>query len=245
LTEAICAIHRQSRGTYGVPRIHATLAGQGIRVGRKRVARLMHASGLSGRRRPRRIRTTVIDRQATPAPNLVQRHFTPDAPNRLWVSDITHIPTQEGWLYLATELDCYSRKVVGWSLADHLRTELPLQALLMAIARRRPRPGQLIHHSDQGCQYTSHAYQATLAAHGIRPSMSRPGQCYDNAVAESFFATLKAELVDRQIWASREEVARAIFEWIEVFYNRQRIHSALSYRSPEAYEKEVALSPTA
>jgi len=239
LTEVIGAIHRQSRGTYGVPRVHALLAQRDIHVGQKRVARLMAAAGLSGQRRPRRVRTTVVDDSATPAPNLVDRHFTPEAPNQLWVSDITYIPTQEGWLYLATALDCCSRKVVGWSLADHLRTELPLSALRMAIQRRRPLPGQLVHHSDRGCQYTSAAYQAELAAHGITSSMSRRGDCYDNAVAESFFATLKAELVHRQVWTTRDAAARAVFEWIEVFYNRQRIHSTLGYRTPDAYEREV------
>lgn len=246
LTEEIRAIHQESRGTYGIPRIHATLAHRGVHVGRKRIARLMTAAGLSGQRRPRRVRTTVVDDAATPAPNLVDRHFTPDEPNWLWVSDITYVPTQEGWLYLATELDCFARKVVGWSLGDNLRTELPLGALRMAITRRRPRRGRLVHHSDQGCQYTSNAYQAELEAHGITASMSRRGECYDNAVAESFFATLKAELVHRYVWPTREAAARAIFEWIEVFYNRQRIHSALGYRTPEAYEREeVSLSPTA
>lgn len=232
-------IHKKSRGTYGVPRIHAELVARKEHVSRKRVARLMAAAGLTGGRRPRRVRTTVADENAIPAPNLVNRDFTPEALNRLWVADITYIPTREGFLYLATELDCCSRKIVGWSLADHLRTELPLDAFRMAVTRRRPKRGQLMHHNDQGCQYTSHAYQAELAAHGVTPSMSKRGDCYDNAVAESFFATLKTELVYRQDWATRKEAARAAFEWIEVFYNRQRIHSSLGYRTPEDFEREV------
>ena len=161
----------------------------------------------------------------------------------LWVSDITYIPTLEGWLYLATELDCWSRKIVGWALADHLRTELPLAALRMAVQRRRPQAGRLTHHSDQGCQYTSHDFRAELSAQGITASMSRRGDCYDNAVAESFFATLKAELVYREVWETRSDAAQAIFEYIEAFYNRQRIHSTLGYRTPEAFEREKGVVP--
>ena len=239
LKEAIGEIHATSRGTYGTPRIHATLARRGVHIGQKRVARLMAELGVSGQRRPRRVHTTVVDAAATPAPNLVDRDFTPETVNRLWVADITYIGTQEGWLYLATELDCCSRKVVGWSLADHLRTELPLAALRMAIARRRPVRGELCHHSDQGSQYTSGDYQEELTVHGITASMSRRGDCYDNAVAESFFATLKAELVHRQVWPTRAAAERAVFEYIEVFYNRQRLHSTLGYRTPEAFEQEV------
>jgi transposase InsO family protein len=240
LTAQIREIHQQSRGTYGSPRVHAALRQREVRVGHNRVARLMGEAGLSGTRRPRRrIQTTVVDPGANPAPNLVNRDFTPQAPDRLWVGDITYIPTLEGWLYLADLLDCCSRKVVGWSLADHLRTDLPLAALRMAITARRPSPGRLVHHSDRGSQYTSAEYQNELAAHGITASMSRRGNCFDNAVAESFFATLKAELVHRCLWLTKAEAARAIFEWIEVFYNRQRLHSTLGNRTPEAYEREV------
>ena len=244
LTGRIREIHQQSRRTYGVPRIHATLAAAGTRVGRKRVVRLMRAAGLSGLSGgPHRMRTTTVDDQAVPAPNTVLRDFSPALPNTLWVSDITYIPTLEGWLYLATELDCWSRKIVGWALADHLRTELPLAALRMAVQRRHPQAGQLTHHSDQGCQYTSHDFRAELGAHGIMASMSRRGDCYDNAVAESFFATLKAELVYREVWETRGDAAQAVFEYIEAFYNRQRIHSTLGYRTPEAFEREKGVVP--
>lgn len=240
LTERIRLIHLGSRGTYGAPRIRAALRAEGVAISRKRVARLMRASGLTGiRRSRRRVRTTVVDPFAPVASNLVERKFVTEAPNRLWFGDITYIPTQEGWLYLATLLDCFARRVVGWSMADHLRTELALNALDMAIRRRRPRPGELVHHTDRGCQYTSAAYQAALAKAGITASMSRKGECLDNAVAESFFGTLKAELVEGRIWRTRAEAAQAIFEWIEVFYNRQRLHSSLGYLSPAEYEERL------
>ena len=171
-------------------------------------------------------------RSAPVAPNLVAQNFVSGAPDRLWFGDITYVPTQEGWLYLATLMDCYARRIVGWSMADHLRTELALSALDMAIRRRRPRPGELVHHTDRGCQYTSAAYQTALVGAGITASMSRKCECLDNAVAESFFATLKAELIEGRTWRTRAEAAQAIFEWIEVFYNRQRLHSALGYSSP-------------
>lgn len=219
--------------------MHAELAAAGVRTSRKRVARLMRQASLSGQRGRRRVRTTVVDHAAAAAPNLVAREFTPAAPNRLWVADITYIPTWEGWEYLALELDCCARRVVGWSMSDNLRTELPLEALRMAVALRRPRPGQLVHHSDRGCQYTSHAFQSELARHGITASMSRCAEPYDNAVAESFFATLKAELVERCIWQSRAQAAQAIFEWIEVFYNRRRRHSSLGYATPAEFDEGV------
>ncbi|CCF85979.1 conserved hypothetical protein [Nitrolancea hollandica Lb] len=235
LTIQIRGIHDQSRATYGVPRIHAALRARGICCGSKRVARLMRAAGLRGRPPRRAARTTVVDASHAPAPNLVARDFTAPAADRLWVGDITYVPTWEGWLSLAVLLDVYSRRVVGWAMADHLRSDLALAALEMALVSRRPAPG-LIHHTDRGCQYTADAYQAVLAAHGLTPSMSRAGDCYDNALAESFFATFKGELIDTQPWPTRQLARQAIFEWLEVFYNRQRRHSALGYRSPVAFE---------
>jgi putative transposase len=237
LTEQIRTIHNGSRGTYGVPRVHAELHAAGQQVGRQRVARLMQAAALHGcSRRRQRVCTTVTDPTATAAPNLVARTFQASRPNELWVGDITYIPTGEGWLYLATLLDVYSRRIVGWAMADHLRTELAVDALTMALQQRRPLSGQLVHHTDRGCQYTARAYQAVLTAHGVTCSMSRAGDCYDNALAESFFGTLKAELVHGQRWPSRRVARLALFEWIEVFYNRQRRHSALGYLSPARFE---------
>ncbi len=240
LTEQISAIHEQSRGTYGAPRVHAELQVRGVRCGSKRVARLMRQAGLVGGQRRQRVRTTVADPSQPPAPNVVNRDFTALASERLWVGDLTYVPTWEGWLYLAVLLDAFSRRVVGWAMADHLRTDLALDALQMALTSRRPAPG-LIHHTDRGCQYTAEAYQAALAAHGITPSMSRVGDCYDNALAESFLATLKGELVDTQPWPTRRAARQAIFEWIEVFYNRQRRHSSLGYLSPVAFEEGITL----
>ena len=176
-----------------------------------------------------------MDATKPPAPNLLARDFRIQAPDQVWVGDITYVPTWEGWLYLAILVDAYSRRVVGWAMADHLRTELALEALHLALTSRRPGPG-LIHHTDRGCQYTATAYQQVLGAHGIAPSMSRTGNCYDNALAESFFATLKRELIDTQPWPTRRMARQAIFEWLEVFYNRQRRHSALSYVSPVTFE---------
>jgi putative transposase len=239
LTAAIHRLHAASRGVYGSPRIHADLRAEGRRHGRKRVARLMRQAGLSGCPRPRRRpRTTVADPAAAPAPDLVQRAFDPLAPNRLWLADITYVPTEEGWLYLAAVLDAFSRRVVGWAMADHLRTELVLAALDLALRRRRPAAG-LVHHSDRGCQYTSLAFGRRLAESGLLPSMSRAGNCFDNAVAESFFATLKRELVerpDRAPWPTRAAARVALFDYIEAFYNRRRRHSTLRYLSPAAYE---------
>jgi transposase InsO family protein len=236
LTETIRSIHAQSRQTYGVPRVHATLAATGQRVSRKRVARLMQAAGLQGRGQRRRIRTTVSDPTATPAPNLVQRQFAVDAVNQLWVTDLTYLRTAEGWLYLAAILDAHSRRVVGWAMADHLRTELALEALAMALSARRPSSGELVHHSDRGSQYTAAAYQAQLRAHGIRCSMSRKGDCLDNAMAESFFATLKRELMPADGWVTKAVARAAVFEWIAVYYNRQRRHSSIGYRTPVEFE---------
>jgi putative transposase len=237
LTEQIREVHARSRRTYGSPRTQATLAAGGRKVGRKRVARLMRAAGLRGRTRRRtQPRTTVVDPVAIPATNVVRRQFGRRLLNQLWVGDITYIRTAEGWLYLAILLDACSRRVVGWAMADHLRTELVLEALRMAVGQRRPLAGELIHHTDRGCQYTSHAYQEALASQVIGCSMSRAGNCFDNALAESFFATLKNELVEREEWATQEAARRAIFEWIAVFYNRQRRHSGLGYRSPVDFE---------
>jgi putative transposase len=241
LSTQIAAAHARSRGSYGVPRIHAALRAAGVRTSRRRVARLMRAAGLVGCRRCRRVRTTVADPTHAPAPNLVARDFAAPAPNRLWLGDITYVPTREGWLYLAVLLDAHSRRVVGWAMADHLRTELALDALAMALARRHPAAG-LVHHTDRGCQYTAAAYQAALAAHGLVCSMSRSGDCLDNAMAGSFFATLKAELVARHHWASRAAARTAIFAWLEVFYNRQRTHSALAYQPPARFEEVLLLS---
>ena len=240
LATQIAAAHARSRHTYGAPRIHAELRAQGIQCVRKRVARLMRAAGLVGCYRRCRARTTVAEPTHTPAPNLVAREFRAVAPNRLWLGDITYVATHEGWLYLAVLLDAYSRRIVGWAMADHLRAELALDALAMALRARRPPPG-LVHHTDRGCQYTAAMYRATLADRGITVSMSRSGQCLDNAVAESFFATLKAELVDTRAWPTRAAARLAIFEWIEVWYNRRRRHSTLGYLTPVAHERQVLL----
>ncbi len=236
LTEQIVTVHQQSRGVYGAPRVQAHLNAAGQGVSRKRVARLMRHAGLTGTYRRRRVRTTVPDPTATPAPNVVNRQFQAEAPNQLWVGDITYVPTAEGWLYLAVLLDVYSRRVVGWAMANHLRADLALDALDMALHQRHPLRGALVHHTDRGCQYTADVYQRRLADHGITVSMSRTGDCYDNALAESFFGSFKNELVDDARWLTRRPARSAIFDWLEVFYNRQRLHSALGYRSPVAFE---------
>lgn len=236
LTVQIEAIHRASHRRYGSPRVHEELRqAQGVRCGRKRVARLMRQRGLVAWRR-RRFRVTTQSRHAHPvAPNLVQRHFVVAGRDRVWVSDITYVPTREGWLYLAVVLDLHSRRVVGWAAGASLDQELALTALRRALASRRPGPG-LVHHSDRGSQYCCGAYRALLAAHGIVASMSRAGDCWDNAVAESFFATFKLELVDDADWATRAEAIAAIGPFIEGWYNRQRRHSTLGYVSPAEYE---------
>jgi putative transposase len=236
LSVAIRSVHSQSRQTYGSPRVHAALCVDGTRVSRKRVVRLMQAAGLRGCTARRTLRTTVSDPTATPAPNLVQRRFDVGELDRVWVTDITYLATDEGWLYLAAMLDACSRRVVGWALADHLRTELALEALTMALRERRPSSGELVHHSDRGCQYTAGAYQAVLASHGLRCSMSRTGNCLDNAMAESFNATLKRELLPEGGWPTKAAARAAVFEWIAVFYNRQRLHSSLGYRTPVSFE---------
>ena len=230
------AIHSRSRGTYGAPRIHAELRAQGERVSRKRVARLMKAKGLVGISRRKGCRTTSRDESARPAPDLVERDFTAEAPDRLWVADITYVPTWEGFLYLAVVLDVFSRRVVGWAMAAHLRAELVLQALNMALWQRCPE--EVVHHSDQGCQYTSLAFSRRCEEAGVRPSMGSVGDCFDNAMAESFFATLECELLDRVTFRTRAEAERAIFEFIEGWYNPHRRHSALGYLSPINFERQ-------
>jgi putative transposase len=239
LTEQIRVIHAHSRQTYGSPRLRAVLHARGQAVGRRRVARLMRQAGLRGiHGQRRRVRTTIADRTVTPAPDRVERAFTPatiGAPNRLWLADITYVATQEGWLYLAVIVDGFSRRVVGWAMADHLRTELVSAALRLALQRRRPAAG-LIHHSDHGCQYTSLTFGQQLQQAGIVPSTGSVGDCYDNAVIEAFFSTLKVELVDRQTWPTRAAARVAIFEYLEVWYNRQRLHSTLGYTTPLQFE---------
>lgn len=233
-------IHRWSQGTYGVPRMHAELRARGTYVSRKRIARLMRRAGLQGVTRRKGIFTTVRDGAARPAPDLVVRNFVADSADRLWVADITYIPTWSGFLYLAVVLDVWSRRVVGWAMETHLRTELVLEALNMALFQRRPR--DVIHHSDQGCQYTSIAFGKRCEEMGVRPSMGSVGDAYDNALCESFFATLECELLDRHRFHTQVEARIAIFQFIEGWYNPHRRHSGLGYRSPIEFERTV---PTA
>jgi putative transposase len=235
LTDRIRTIHELSRQNYGVPRIYAEFRAEGVRIGRKRVARLMRAEGLFGVSRRKRHRTTVRDRDARPAPDLVERRFASDGPDRLWVADITYIPTWAGFLYLAVVVDTWSRRVVGWAMATHLRTELVLDALNMALWQRRPT--EVIHHSDQGTQYTSIAFGLRCREAGVRPSMGSVGDAYDNALAESFFATLECELLDRRRFRTQVEARMAVFDFIEGWYNPTRRHSGLGYLSPIEYER--------
>lgn len=241
LTTKICAAHAGSQGTYGVPRIHAELAEQGIRIGRKRVARLMRAAALAGISR-RRFVTTTVKGGGRQAPDLVDRNFTAERPNVLWVADITYCPTWSGFLYLAVVLDAFSRRIVGWSMAASLHAKIVLDALDMALWRRRPI--DVIHHSDQGSQYTSLAFGKRCRQAGVRPSMGSVGDAYDNAMAESFFATLECELLDRRRFKTHAEARSAIFEFIEGFYNPRRRHSSLGYLSPATFETR-ALDPGA
>jgi transposase InsO family protein len=237
LAVEIAAIHGESRQRYGSPRVHAELRARGRGVSRKRVARLMRRRGLAARRR-RRYRITTDSRHPFPvAANVLARQFTAPAPDAAWVTDITYIPTGEGWLYLAVILDLYSRRIVGWAMSDRLTRQLALDALGMALARRQPAPG-LLHHSDRGSQYASGDYQTALGRQGIVGSMSRRGDCWDNAVAESFFATLKVELVHDALWPTRAAARTALFDYIEVFYNQQRRHSSLGFLSPLAFERQ-------
>jgi putative transposase len=238
LTEKIREIWRQNRKVYGSPRIHAELRLQfGIRVGRKRVERLMRDADISGLVERKRGRTTIRVPGVRVADDLVERQFRPAAPNVLWLADITYLRTWEGWLYLAAVQDAYSRRIVGWSMADHMRAELVVDALQMGLARRRPDPG-LIHHSDQGSQFVSLAFGQKARDAGIAVSMGSKGDCYDNAVAESFFATIKKELVHRRTWPTRSELTSEIFEYIEAFYNPTRRHSTLGYLSPAQFEED-------
>ena len=239
LSEKIVHIHRDSRETYGAPRIHFELRMLGVRCARKRVARLMREAGLfgcGGRRRKARTTLRSHTESTPPAPDLVKRNFAPEAPDRLWVADITYVKTWEGWLYLSFVLDTYSRRIVGWSMENNLRTELVLDALNMAIYTRRPQPG-LIHHSDRGSQYTSVEFGSRLREAGLLPSMGSVADAYDNSMAESFVSTLKRELIHRHSWPNRQTARTAIFEYIEGFYNTRRRHSALGHLNPSEYEE--------
>ena len=239
MQERIAQIHRASRGTYGSPRVAAVLRKEGHSIGRHRVARLMRETGLQGRQRRRyRVRTTDSNHDQPVAPNRLKVADRPTRIDEVWVSDITYVPTQEGWLYLAGVLDLYSRRLIGWAMGSGLETALPLAALLMALRHRRP-PAGVVHHSDRGCQYASSVYRSALAANGCVASMSRRGNCYDNAAMEAFWSTLKHELVYRRDFRTRAEATTAIFDYIESFYNRVRLHSALGYQSPLDYEANL------
>ena len=230
-------IYERSRGTYGAPRIHAELALKfNIHCSRKRVARLMREAGIKGVHRSKRRGCTRKDPKRPLYPDLVERNFKPEAPNKLWVGDITQHPTSEGWLYLAVVLDAFSRRVIGWSMGSRITSELAVNALNMAIKRRHPHRG-VIHHSDHGSQYTSIVFTDRMKEAGILGSMGFVGDALDNAAAESFYATLQIELLDRNSWSTREELKNAIFEYIEVFYNRSRRHSTLEYLSPDEFEQ--------
>lgn len=235
LTSRIRAIHHNSDGVYGSPTIHAELAENGIRVGRKRVARLMRGANLVGVTRRKFCVTTLRDRRDEISPDLVDRNFVVDGPNKLWVADITYIPTWAGFLYLAVVMDAWSRRIVGWAMATHLRTELVLDAFNMATNQRRP--DGVIHHSDHGCQYTSVAFGKRCREMNVKPSMGSVGDAYDNAMCESFFATLECELLNRRSFRTQSEARIAVFRWLEGWYNTRRRHSALDYQSPINYER--------
>jgi transposase InsO family protein len=240
LVRSIEAVHRESRGTYGSPRVHKALEARGQGCSVNTVAKLMRLTGVRARSARRFVVRTTDSRHDEPvAPNVLKREFYPERPDAVWAGDITYIPTAEGWLYLAVVLDLFSRRVVGWATAGHLRSELAGEALAMALRQRRP-TGPLLHHSDRGVQYAAAEYRRLLAAHGLEMSMSRTGECYDNAVVESFFGTLKQELVHQERYVTRAAARRSLFEYIEVFYNRQRLHSTLGYRSPTQFEERFA-----
>jgi putative transposase len=236
LTQAIQQVFDRHQGRYGSPRISRELKDQGRKISRKRVARLMREADLSARRKRRRVLTSKRDATHPVAPNVLNREFTATEPNSKWVTDITYIPTTAGWLYLAVILDVYSRAVVGWSMSNRCDEALAEKALHMAVSRRRPKAG-LVHHSDRGCQYTSQAYRHQLEQMGAVVSMSRKGNCWDNAAMESFFGSLKEECVGNTIYPSHEQARRALFEYLEIYYNRIRRHSTLGYVSPLVYEQ--------
>lgn len=239
LIEKIVQVHEDSRGIYGSPRVHRELVARGISVCENTVAKVMKQQDIRSKITKRfTVRTTDSDHGHPVACNLLDRNFSQNQPNRVWCSDITYVPTGEGWMYLSIVMDLCSKKIVGWSMADHLRSELACDALEMAVARRRPEPG-LIHHSDRGIQYACSQYRSLLESHHMTCSMSRRGDCYDNAPAESFFGTLKTELVHHQKYATRSQARAAIFEYVEVFYNRKRRHSSLGYVSPEQFEARL------
>jgi hypothetical protein len=244
LQRRVRAVHADSRSTYGSPRVLRALHRQGVRVGKRRVERAMRSMGLTARNKRRFRVTTAANPKHRVEPNVLARDFTAERPDTRWVTDITYVWTDEGWCYLAVILDLFSRSVVGWALDATLATSLPLRALDVAIRRRRPIAG-LLHHSDRGCQYTSADYRAALRALGVTVSMSRKGNCWDNAVAESFFATLKNELIHGRRWVSRLELRAAVFEYIEAFYNRRRLHSSLGYKTPAEVESAYALANAA
>lgn len=241
LRARISTIHAQSRGTYGSPRVHAQLRSDDVQIGRARVERLMREERLRGKVRRRFRRTTDSEHVFPIAPNTLERRFDVQGPDRVWAGDITYIPLAAGFTYLAVVVDLFSRRVVGWAMAEHLQTSLVLEALDAALGAREPAPNML-HHSDRGCQYASARYRKKLARLGIQASMSRRGDCYDNAVVESFFGTLKQELVCDARWTTHAEARAAIHDYIEVFYNRRRLHSSLGYRSPADFEAERCAS---
>jgi putative transposase len=239
LTEQIIEVHTDSKSTYGSPRVTKELRKRGVACGRRRVRRLMRLAGLEGRAKRRWRKTTIPDPDIERAQDLIQRNFGPCTEiDRRYVGDITYVATWEGWAYLATVIDLASRKVVGWALADHMRTGLVIDALEMAFTRRRPPPGAIFH-SDRGCQYTSIDYGQVARANGVVLSVGMAGQCWDNAVAESFFATIKRELIDTRAWPTRAGLRTAIFDWIEGWYNTRRLHSSLGYLSPAEYETTI------
>lgn len=244
LRERLRAIHAESRGTYGSPRLLAALRAEGTHVGKRRVERTMRSMGLAARTRRRFRVTTKADPSHGVVSNTLGRRFDASKPNERWVTDISYVWTEEGWCYLAVILDLFSRAVVGWSLDATLSTQLPLAALDMAVKRRHPERG-LLHHSDRGCQYTSNEYVTALHALGIELSMSRRGNCWDNAVAESFFATLKAELIYDRAWPTRHQLRAAVFDYIESFYNRKRLHSTLNFKTPAQIEADYDLNRAA
>jgi putative transposase len=241
ILSAIRVIHRESRETYGSPRIWDALVKQGHRIGEHRVARLMCQDGIRARTVKKWRATTQSQHRFPVAANTLERAFTVEAPNRVWAGDITYVWTLEGWLYLAVLLDLYSRRVIGWAMSQRITVELTEQALTMALAKRAPMAG-LLHHSDRGSQYAATSYQRVLDEYGLIPSMSRKGNCWDNACVESFFGTLKRELVYQRRYVTREEARQDLFEYIEVFYNRQRRHSTLGYHSPAEYEARAAVA---